>query len=258
MNSLLPPSEAVATPRDPVALRRQAAGSIRHPLSRTLLLLTFSTGFVDAASFLGLGHVFTANMTGNVVLLGFGFAGAAGLPVLAPLVSLLAFVLGSGAGGRIAVRLAGDQDRNLSIALTIETGLILAASATVAAADVRPGGALADVVIALLAFALGVRNATVRKVAVPDLTTTVLTMTLTGLAADSRLSGGSGAGSVRRGAAVVSMLAGAVCGALLLRAALWAVLLAAAALALVTLILYRAAMPPGAPTVAAPSAGRQD
>jgi len=35
-------------------------------LSGSLLVLTFSTGVVDAASFLALGHVFTAKMTGNV------------------------------------------------------------------------------------------------------------------------------------------------------------------------------------------------
>jgi hypothetical protein len=59
----------------------------------------------------------------------------------------------------------------------------------------------------------------VRKLGVPDLTTTVLTMTLTGLAADSRVVGGTGAGSVRRISALLAMLLGAVAGALLLRSA---------------------------------------
>ena len=49
---------------------------------------------VDAVSYLGIGHVFTANMTGNVVLLGFGIAGSGGLPVVAPLISLAAFLIG--------------------------------------------------------------------------------------------------------------------------------------------------------------------
>lgn len=70
------------------------------------------------------------------------------------------------------------------------------------------------VVIALLAFAMGVRNATVRRLAVPDLTTTVLTMTLTGLAADAAVTGGEHAAAVyRRVAAVLAMLAGATAGA---------------------------------------------
>src|ERR1700694_1000194 len=78
---------------------KEATQSIQHPLTRALLLLTFTTGVVDAVSYLGLGHVFTANMTGNIVLLGFGIAGGTGLPVLAPLVSLAAFLVGAGAGG---------------------------------------------------------------------------------------------------------------------------------------------------------------
>jgi hypothetical protein len=58
-----------------------------------------------------------------------------------------------------------------------------------------------------------VRNSTIRRLAVPDLTTTVLTMTLTGLAADSALAGGQGAHSARRASAVAAMLAGAFAGA---------------------------------------------
>jgi uncharacterized membrane protein YoaK (UPF0700 family) len=73
---------------------------------------------------------------------------------------------------------------------------------------------------------------------VPDLTTTVLTMTLTGLAADSPPAGGSGKGSVRKIAAVAAMLTGAVCGALLLKASLWAPLAVAAAIALATWLVY--------------------
>jgi hypothetical protein len=65
---------------------RGASQTIRHPLTRALLVLTFSTGLVDSVSYLGLGRVFTANMTGNIVLLGFGVAGGVGLPVVAPLV----------------------------------------------------------------------------------------------------------------------------------------------------------------------------
>src|ERR1700679_4300349 len=75
-------------------------------LPPVLLALTLTTGLIDAASYLGLGHVFTANMTGNVVLLGFGLANAGGLPVVAPLVSLGAFLLGAGIGGRLGVGIA--------------------------------------------------------------------------------------------------------------------------------------------------------
>jgi uncharacterized membrane protein YoaK (UPF0700 family) len=94
------------------------------------------------------------------------------------------------------------------------------------------------VVIALLALAMGTRNATVRRLGVPDLTTTVLTMTLTGLAAESPLAGGTGKGSARRIAAVVSMLFGALAGALLLKTSLVLPLAAASGLALLTWSLY--------------------
>jgi uncharacterized membrane protein YoaK (UPF0700 family) len=112
---------------------------IRHPLARALLVMTFSTGLVDAVSCLGLGRVFTANMTGNIVLLGFGIAARG---------------------------------------------------------------------------------------------------TLTGLAAHSRVAGGSGQGSVRRIAAGLAMLCGAVAGALLLEISLVPPLLTAAALALLVALAY--------------------
>jgi uncharacterized membrane protein YoaK (UPF0700 family) len=67
--------------------------------------------------------------------------------------------------------------------------------------------------IATLAFAMGVRNSVIRRLAIPDMTTTVLTLTLTGLAADSNLAGGSNPRAGRRGAAVLAMLVGAFVGA---------------------------------------------
>ena len=212
--------------------------SIRDPLARALLVLTFSTGLVDAVSYLGLGRVFAANMTGNIVLLGFGIAGSGGLPVVAPLVSLGAFLVGSAAGGAMAVRVADRHADHVAQALTIETALVAAAAIVAAAADVEPSTFWGDAVIALLALAMGVRNATVRRMGVPDLTTTVLTMTLTGLAAESRVAGGSGHGSARRIAAVLAMLFGAIAGALLLKISLVPPLLAAAALALLVVLAY--------------------
>jgi uncharacterized membrane protein YoaK (UPF0700 family) len=215
-----------------------ARGSMRNPLARALLVLTFTTGLIDAVSYLGLGHVFTANMTGNVVLLGFGIAGSGGLPVLAPLVSLGAFLLGAGAGGVLASRLAERHPAHVARALAIEVALIAAAAILAAAIDVPPSSVAADAVIALLAFAMGVRNATVKRIGVPDLTTTVLTMTLTGLAANSRPFGGSGEGTLRRVAAVLAMLTGALAGALLLQVSLFLPLAAAAILALATWLVY--------------------
>lgn len=222
---------------DEQALKRGAT-SVRHPLTRALLVLTFTTGLIDAVSYLGLGHVFTANMTGNVVLLGFGIAGGNGLPVLAPLVSLVAFLLGAAVGGRLVKRTDRRHPALVASALSIEVGMLAIATVLAVVTTTRPGSASGYLVIAVLASAMGVRNAAVRRIAVPDLTTTVLTMTLTGLAAESRLAGGSGQGSTRRAAAVIAMLAGGLSGALLIKSTLWAPLALVAGLALATGLVY--------------------
>jgi uncharacterized membrane protein YoaK (UPF0700 family) len=216
----------------------RAAQSLRNPLARALLALTFTTGLVDAVSYLGLGRVFTANMTGNVVFLGFGIAGTGGLPVVAPLISLGAFLVGAGAGGVLARRMGDRQREHIARALAIEVALLAVATVIAAAVAVRPNALSGDTVIALMALAMGVRNATVRRIGIPDLTTTVLTMTLTALAAESPLAGASGSGSLRRVAAVLAMFAGALAGALLLKASLVLPLVAAAALAAITWLVY--------------------
>jgi len=93
-----------------------------------------------------------------------------------------------------------------------------------------------------LAVAMGVQNAAARKLAVPDLTTTVLTMTLTGVAADSKLAGGDGAKLGPRALSVAAMLLGALIGgALVLKIDNPAPLaLATALLAVVSFVIYRA------------------
>jgi uncharacterized membrane protein YoaK (UPF0700 family) len=222
------------------ALREDAAQSLLHPLTRALLALTFTTGLVDAVSYLGLGHVFTANMTGNVVLLGFGIAGAGGLPVVAPLISLGAFLVGGFAGGALADRVAERHDLWIGATLAIEVAFVTASGIVAVAARLHPATFAGDLVIALLAVAMGVRNATVRKLGVPDLTTTVLTMTLTGLSSELAASGGGGSrtATVRRVAAVVTMLAGAVVGALLVKTSLAIALFSAAAVAAAAALVY--------------------
>src|SRR6266853_1284076 len=173
-------------------------------LLATLIVLTIISGLVDAVSYLGLGHVFTANMTGNVVLLGFSAAGASGFSAAACLTSLGSFLLGAAAAGRAARRLTSRRQL-LAVAMTIE-GVATAAAAGLAfgVAHVTQGWPRYTI-IAVLAFGMGVRNSTIRRLAVPDLTTTVLTMTLTGLAADSTLGGGDSPHSARRSAAVAAM-----------------------------------------------------
>jgi uncharacterized membrane protein YoaK (UPF0700 family) len=189
----------------------------------TLLLLglTATTGLVDAVSYLALGHVFTANMTGNVVFLGFAAAGAEGLSVARSGASLVAFLVGAVVGGRLAAAISsGSRRRWIGAAFAIEAGLLVGAAATAASVSGRALSSDATVLYSLIiltALAMGVRSATVRTLSVPDLTTTVLTMTLAGLAADSILAGGSNRGWARRSASVVTMFCGAAVGAWLLR-----------------------------------------
>jgi uncharacterized membrane protein YoaK (UPF0700 family) len=219
-----------------------------QPLLLALSLLTLVTGLVDAACYLGLGRVFTANMTGNVVLLAFGAAGAQGLPVLAPTVSLVVFLVGAAAGGRLASGLVGPVGAQVSeparrrwvmIALLGELGLVAVAGVVALGLPVDGGGGRRYVVIALLAAALGLQNATVRRLAVADVTTTVLTLTLTGLAADSWLAGGRSPRAGRRVAAVGLMAAGALVGALLLRVDVALPVLAAAVVITLAAVVLR-------------------
>jgi uncharacterized membrane protein YoaK (UPF0700 family) len=173
------------------------------------------TGLVDAVSYIALGHVFVANMTGNVVFLGFAVAGAPGLSIWASLAALGAFLLGALAGGRIGAKLGTHRGRYLQAASATSLSLLVVAVVLSAAVGEPVPSAARYVLIVALALAMGVQNAMARRLAVPDLTTTVLTLTLTGVAADSRLAGGSGGHPARRLVSVAAMLIGALAGALL-------------------------------------------
>src|SRR5207253_4179508 len=187
------------------------------PVVATLFGLTFVTGLIDGVSFLGLGHVFTATMTGNVVFVGFALGGAADLSVLRSLAALGAFASGSVVGGIVTRRRPRAPARHLLIAMYAEIFLLSVAALTalLTANEVTAVGVY--LVIVSTAVAMGLRNAVVRKLAVPDLTTTVLTLTVTGLAADSRLAGGAGSRGGRRILSILAMFGGALTGAMLLR-----------------------------------------
>ena len=208
------------------------------PLVVALFGLTFVTGVIDAVSFLGLGHVFTANMTGNVVLLGFALGGTADLSVGRSLAALCAFATGSVVGGRLTNERQRTPARQLLFAMHAEV-LFLCLAAGVALM-VKPETSFARLylVIVLTATAMGLRNAVVRKLAVPDLTTTVLTLTVTGLAADSLLAGGAAPRSNRRMLSILAMGSGALVGAMLVRPLGMWVPLAVAALVVAGLASY--------------------
>jgi len=186
------------------------------PLPPLLVAMTLVTGLVDAFSYLVLGHVFVANMTGNVVFLAFALAGASGFSILASVLALVSFVLGSLAGGFLGSRLGHHRGHLLSVTAVLQTLLLIAAAvlATLAGKPL-PAGYNHGIII-ILGIAMGVQNATARKLAVPDLTTTVLTLTIVGIGADSRLVGGSGSKLGRRLIAVAAMFCGALLGSLLI------------------------------------------
>lgn len=213
----------------------QPTAEAKRALPYVLVLLTVVTGMVDAVSYLGLGHVFTANMTGNIVLLGFAFAGAGQVSISASLLALACFLVGAALGGRLIRNLGSNHHRWIGTGLVLEILLVACA----AGAALSRTAATDDVVIALLASGMGIRNASVRRLAIPDLTTTVLTLTLTGLAADTQLAAGEPWNvAIRRAASVVALLAGATLGALLLRIDLAAPLGAAAIIVAATVAVY--------------------
>jgi uncharacterized membrane protein YoaK (UPF0700 family) len=214
--------------RQTVAPPRDAKDGLLPPL---LVALTAVTGLVDSFSYLVLGHVFVANMTGNVVFFAFALAGVGGFSAPASVAAIGCFAVGALVTGRLGRSLAAGPGpspaagpgpspvarRELLLGVTagIEA-VIVAETVTMAALTSRPIPAgLRYALIVSLSLAMGAQNATARKLAVPDLTTTVLTLTITGIAADSPIAGATGAHAARRLISVAAMFGGALAGALL-------------------------------------------
>ena len=191
---------------------REGKDGLLPPL---LVALTAVTGLVDAFSYLVLGHVFVANMTGNVVFLAFALAGVGGFSALASIVAIVCFAAGALAAGRLGRHLAERRERLLGVTAAIQAVLLVTAVIMAALTAPPVPAGLRYTLIVVLAASMGVQNATARKLAVPDLTTTVLTLTITGVAADSPLAGATGARVARRMISVLAMGVGALVGALL-------------------------------------------
>lgn len=213
-----------------------------------MLALTFSTGVADAVGYLGLDKVFTGNMTGNIVILGMALTGAEDLPVLGPLIALFTFMLGAAIGGRALRPVTVGWTRH-STALFGMVGLTMAAlSISLFITDGKPPAPFGLLVTGFLAGAMGLQAANARHIAVKDVTTVVVTSTITGFAADSWLGRGQGQPWKRRLSAIVLISAGAAVGALLLTVHIgWGVGLSATITLLTTLIGHLAAQPHHAP-----------
>ncbi len=204
-----------STWRDAVHTFRPLPGDRHGPLVPMTVALTIVTGVVDATSYLELGHVFVANMTGNVVFLGFALAGAHGVSAASSLIALGSFLLGALAGGRIGA-LTPAHRGHLLRASSATQGALLAVALVIALIAREPLDAgVRDALIVPMAIAMGVQNATAQRLAVPELTTTVLTKTLTGIVSEASVVGGEGSRLARRSIAVAAMLLGALAGGLL-------------------------------------------
>jgi uncharacterized membrane protein YoaK (UPF0700 family) len=191
-----------------------------QPIVLLAYALTFTAGLINAVTVLGLGDIFASLMTGNVVFIGLSLGGAEDLSAWRSGLAIVAFLAGAAIGGRIAARHMKGSLRGWLLPVAAVEAALLVAAATVA--HLYIGRSTEDttapavlLVIALTSLAMGVRNSSVTRLDLPDLKTTVLTLTLTSLAADSRLGGDNNQDVVRRVLSVLLIIGGAAVGALL-------------------------------------------
>lgn len=213
--------------------RNYLANPAHGPLPALLLALTVATGLVDAVSIIALGRVFVANMTGNVVFVGFALAGVPGYSGWGSVFALVAFVVGATGGGVVLIRRTRNRGKLFRNLVVIELILALGGLAITLISGRTLGGPAQYAILLLLSFALGLRNAVVRHLAVPDMTTTVLTMAITGIGAD--LKKRDLASALRRSLSIAAMLLGALLGAVLILGGGPAVALAAIAAVLLVI-----------------------
>jgi uncharacterized membrane protein YoaK (UPF0700 family) len=180
--------------------------------------LAICSGAVDAISYLALGKVFSAFMTGNIVFLGLGLARAGGPNVLHVCVALVAFTSGVAVAAKVVKPSRGTAlwPRRVSIALSISAVALAGFLCGWIVTSGRPSPAVGHVLIGVSAFAMGAQTGAVLSLAVPGVLTTAATATLADLASD--LAGWAQAPN-RRGqlaGVLAGLLVGAAAAALLL------------------------------------------
>ncbi|MFB7288062.1 YoaK family protein [Actinacidiphila glaucinigra] len=183
-------------------------GERRRLLTVLLLVLTVLSGLVDAVSILSLGHVFVANMTGNLVFVSLGLAGVPEFSVVTSLVALGGFAVGI-LFCRAALSRLSPPVALVSAAALCETALL--ASATVLHALDGPR----RVLVVVCAAAMGIQNAMAGRVGIAGLTTTVMTRTLVGLLGDTGTAAHDRRVAVRQALSVAALVCGALAGGLL-------------------------------------------
>ena len=229
---------------------------VSHVRVRNWLLaaLTVSSGAVDVISFLALGKIFTAFMTGNIAFLGMGIAGH---PGALRIVSVLASMAGFAGGVYLATKIVKRSSQSAAHEGAQAAGVVWPRATTFAlgisllphlcflviwfATRGQPGDNLIPVLLAVWALAMGNQSAAVRQLNVGGVFTTAATATFIFLVGDwannrpltseehSRLRG-----------VLVSLVIGATAGALLLlHAPIFAPLLPLVVTALVVAVAAR-------------------
>jgi len=204
-----------------------------------LLMLTFATGLVDSISVLVLGHVFVANMTGNVIFLGFWLVPHSGVDLTAAAVAFVSFVFGAVIGGRLVRHLGDDARRWITVALGGEVVALVVLAALAGAGVLRYHDSGRLILIVGLAMIFGSQSVMARQLGIQELSTTVLTSTIVGIGMDSRLAGGNGQRERLRYAVVLTMCGGAAVGATMSRFFVAPVIALAALSVAAGLVLFR-------------------
>jgi uncharacterized membrane protein YoaK (UPF0700 family) len=218
-----------------------------------LLLLTFATGLADALSILVLGHVFVANMTGNVIFLGFWLAPHTNIDLTAVVVALPTFVCTTIVSGRLQ-RHFGDRTRAwITTVLATEIVLLLALSILAGAGVLHYHNNSKLIMIGLLAVTFGLQHSSARQFGIQELSTTVLTSTIVSLGLDSRLAGGNGDRQKLRFSVVFAIAAGAFIGATMSRFVVAPVFAFTAAVVATSMLIFRFGSGPTKPAAAGSS-----
>lgn len=215
-----------------------------------LLLIAAVCGLIDAACFLALGGVFAEIMTGNILLLAFRVGTGEQIGDATPmryLGAILAFAVGALLCG-LLMR-GTDKKFERTIGFGIELGLVVLATVLAFVTNASSTGTGRDLVVSLLACAMGVQNGLMRKHGVVDVATNMMTVTFTGLISELKVVGGDNRHWLRRSGSIVIFFLGAILGAFLTRyGAQWPLLVASTLLAIAVAILVTSERPADAST----------
>jgi len=204
-----------------------------------LLLLTFATGLADSISILALGHVFVANMTGNVIFLGFWLAPRTTIDLTAVAVALPTFICTTIVSGRLSRHFGLRTRAWITTVLTTEIVLLMALSVLAGTGVLCYQADSKLIMIGLLAVTFGLQHSSARQFGIQELSTTVLTSTIVSFGLDSRLAGGTGERRRLRIGVVATMCAGAFFGATMSRYVIAPVFVVTAAVIAASLVIFR-------------------